>query len=124
MTRNEIASVIRQVPSLTSFGIGLFHNGKGMSPDEKKAAMQQSQNELLDARDQCSKICDWLRSIGKIKSINTRHTSYGLKHIAANAIGYTSNGEFICAAIHMGFDYRIVGPNAQFNMSERDLKVK
>jgi hypothetical protein len=65
--------------------------------------------------------------IEKVKAINRRRTSYGLKHIAERFYGtYTTNGEFIAAAIAAGFKYRqcqYADLNAQFNMSERSIKA-
>jgi hypothetical protein len=65
--------------------------------------------------------------IEKVKAISRRRTSYGLKHIAERFYGtYTTNGEFIAAAIAAGFKYRRcqhADLNAQFNMSEKSIKV-
>jgi len=41
----------------------------------------------------------WLSQFGKLKSLNKRGSSYGLKHVAAHDIGYVTNGVFIAAAI-------------------------
>ena len=68
--------------------------------------------------------CEWLENINKIKTINTKHTSYGLKHIAEKHIGYITNGVFIAAAIYCGFDFKVRArnPNVMFNMSEKSIK--
>jgi hypothetical protein len=65
---------------------------------------------------------DWLRRFGKIKALNRRGTSYGLKHCAEDDVGYATNGVFIAAAIAEGFTVRRAGaygdsPNAWFNIS-------
>jgi hypothetical protein len=44
--------------------------------------------------------------------------------MAEKEIGYVTNGMFICAAVHCGFDFKIEQPNAMFNISERSLKQK
>ncbi len=60
------------------------------------------------------------------KSINTRHSSYGLKHVVEvdsrgpQGYEYVTNGAFIQAALDLG--YKAVrchysSPNAHFNMS-------
>jgi hypothetical protein len=62
----------------------------------------------------------WLGQFSKTKALNRRGTSYGLKHCAADDIGYTTNGTFIGAAIAEGFTVRCVefgSPNAWFNIS-------
>jgi hypothetical protein len=64
----------------------------------------------------------------KTKTIRTRHTSYGLKHMVekdselewCGPYFYVSNGAFIQAAIELGFVYRPVGVNAVFNISLKD----
>ena len=62
----------------------------------------------------------------KIKTISRRCTSYGLKHVFERDTGrYVTNGAFICAAIHSGFDYKLIpgSPNVPFNISERSLNT-
>jgi hypothetical protein len=61
----------------------------------------------------------WLRRFNKIKALNRRGTSYGLKHCAQDDIGYVTNGVFIAAAIAEGFTVRRAdgSPNAWFNIS-------
>jgi hypothetical protein len=66
----------------------------------------------------------WLKQFGKIKALNKRGSSYGLKHVAARDIGYVTNGVFIAAAIAEGFIVRRAGafgdsPNAWFNISAK-----
>ncbi len=53
--------------------------------------------------------------------MNTRHSSYGLKHIAENNIGvHVSNSELIGAMIKSGYRWKQVSAlNAIFNISER-----
>ena len=62
----------------------------------------------------------WLRRFAKIKALNRRGSSYGLKHCAEDDIGYVTNGCFIGAAIAEGFTVRCTdygSPNAFFNIS-------
>jgi hypothetical protein len=53
--------------------------------------------------------------------LSQKGTSYGLKHIAVEEIGYITNGVFIAAAIAEGF--RVVriddSPNALLNISSK-----
>ncbi len=67
-----------------------------------------------------------------IKSINQKHTSYGLKHLAErrakklseNEVNYITNGALILAMVDAGFRFVRDGdsPNVCFNVSERALK--
>jgi len=120
--QDDIKVVLEQLSELTHFGFGIFGDGEIMSPEVYQANFNECQKELLNSPESCTRICEWLNHVGKAKSINGRDSSYGLKHVVEKATGkYCSNGEFICAAIHMGFKFRRHGPNADFNMSVPDL---
>jgi len=123
MTRDDIAAVMKKVPLLNDFGIGLFEQGRGLSKEEQDARLQKGREQLLDSAESCTRICGWLSSRGKIKTINKRHSSYGLKHMAEKEIGYVTNGAFITAAIHCGFPYELIpgDPNVFFGISEKSL---
>jgi hypothetical protein len=123
MTREDIAKVIEQLPELTSFGIGVFEKiGKDrLTPDQAKAEFRECQDELLDSAEVCSKVCDWLADKPKIKTINQRSNSYGLKHVVEKQIDESvTNGQFIAAAIHCGFKWRREeeSPNSLFNIEK------
>lgn len=81
---------------------------------------------------------DWAVSFANacgqpIQSINTKHSSYGLKHLAEryakiasnNEVNYISNGTLILAMIDAGFEFRKIdnSPNVYFNVSERAIKA-
>lgn len=67
-----------------------------------------------------------------ISTINKKHTSYGLKHLAErrakrlsdNKVNYITNGALILAMVDAGFRFVRDGdsPNVFFNVSERALK--
>jgi hypothetical protein len=123
MTIDDIRKVIVQIPQLTDFGVGIFRT-PGMSRQEAKVKFQREQEALLGQGDACAKICEWLADKPKIKSINRHRSSYGLKHLAEEEIGYITNGQFIAAAIHSGFKFQLEpsgGPNVSFNISEKAL---
>jgi hypothetical protein len=66
------------------------------------------------------KLCEkWIREfVTPRKAINTKHSSYGLKHAVERWTGeYVSNGAFIQAAVNLGYEYRKIGPDAYFNMT-------
>lgn len=91
-------------PNLTGFGFG----GTGsINPDEVQICI-----EWLLAHD----------ALNRRKTINTKHNSYGWKHVVERATGkYVSNGAFICAALHLGYKIKRVdfrSPNAFFNIRE------
>lgn len=76
---------------------------------------------------------DFARSCGDpISTINKRHTSYGLKHLAErrakklsnNETNYITNGALILAMVDAGFRFVRDGqsPNVFLNVSERELK--
>jgi len=76
----------------------------------------------------CTKVCQWLAGKRRRKTVNRLHTSYGYKHMAEKDIGeYVTNGCFIAAAVHCGFDYSPCAdnsPNVWFNISEKSLGIK
>ena len=123
MSKSDIRKSISKLPNLTDFGVGLYENGKGLSKSEYKKQFKKEQERLLDSVESFDKTCTWLSQINKIKSINTKNTSYGLKHIAEKDIGYITNGGFIAAAIHCGFDFKVYDnfPNVEFNMSAKSI---
>mgnify|MGYP000932178475 CR=1 FL=1 len=86
-------------------------------PDEFKKLSESEQQDLIN----------WCYSIAKIKSINLKRTSYGLKHIFENSKNgfYITNGAFKGAMLECGFDYKPVSsssPNWHFNVSEKSIK--
>ena len=72
-----------------------------------------------------TEIARWIeRNLVPTQSFCTYMGSYGLKHIAEAELGYVSNGEFISAALALGFRMKVEngGPNAVFNMSTKSIK--
>jgi len=124
MSKSNIQKSISKLPNLTYFGVGLYDNGKGLSQVEYDKQFKEEQDRLLNSVKAFNETCAWLLQINKIKSINTKHSSYGLKHIVEKDIGYITNGVFIAAAIHCGFDFKVEegNPNVSFNMSEKSIK--
>jgi hypothetical protein len=125
MTRDDIARVMEELPTLTAYGMGVFSLYK-LPPDAIDDKLDRGRESLLAMEERCTRICEWLADIRPIKTINLNHTSYGLKHIAEPEIGYTTNGAFIAAAVHCGFPYRTRpdSPNVCFGMSERSITEK
>jgi hypothetical protein len=66
--------------------------------------------------------CHWIDAhLVSRQTFNPRHSSYGLKHMAEEDIGYITNGQFIAAMMACGYRYKVVGLNALFNVSERAI---
>lgn len=122
---DDIRAAMARLPGLNSFGVGLFDSGRRLSAAEYRQEMDDNCAALLGDTEGFVKTCDWLSGITPIKTINKRYSSYGLKHLAERDIGYITNGTFIAAAIHCGFQFwrRERSPNVYFNMSERSLKA-
>ena len=113
MSKPDIEKAISKLPELTIFGVGIYENGRGLSKPERDRKFQEDQESLIQSVEPFDKTCAWLSQIEKIKSINTRRSSYGLKHIAEKDIGYIANGVFIAAAIHCGFDFKTYPDNSK-----------
>ena len=124
MSRKDIQKVLDQVLELNDFGIGLFKNGRGLTPQQRKDKLEEDRQRLLDSVEEFNKTCEWLSTKARRKTINRAHTSYGLKHMVERDIGYITNGVFIAAAIHCGFkiQYFHDSPNVCINISEKSLK--
>lgn len=64
--------------------------------------------------DKINKAAQWISTnMVKVSAINRRNSSYGLKHVCEKDIGYVSNGEFIIAAILLGYKYKRCASNSQ-----------
>lgn len=124
MTQDDIQRIMDEVADLNDFGIGVFQQRR-RPEDECRTKLAEGKRELLNSVDACNRVCEWLRQFDKIKTINDHRSSYGLKHIAENDIGYVTNGVFIAAAIHCGYPYRIEPghPNVCFGISMKSIKA-
>ena len=116
---------MRIEPNLTDFGLGIPF---GVKLRQRKRKFKEEKAMLLSKIKQFEVVCDWLKGVDKTNSINDRHTSYFLKHIAERraGIGHISNGVFIAAAIHCGFKYKVTRsyPNVVFNMCQDSIQDK
>jgi hypothetical protein len=99
-----VAAVQSKYPKLTQFGFG----GSG---DIRPEAVQHCvvwllKHDALDRRKTISRI-----------------SSYSWKHVVERACGvYIANGEFICAALYLGYKMKVEGPNAFFNIRSVEKK--
>lgn len=114
----------------------LGYNGedelKGLTPFGFKGN-ERPLNIFIFDKTQLDWALDFAHACGEpIRTINNRHSSYGLKHLAErrakklsnDEVNYITNGALILAMIDAGF--RFVrdddSPNVYFNVSERALK--
>ena len=120
MTRDDIAAVMAKIPGLTALGNFPYEGG----PKQTDAELSQDRERLLSSEESCSAACQWLATKAKTKTVNRKRSSYGLKHLAEDEIGYVTNGAFIAAAVHSGFPYEILvdSPNVLIGISEKSLK--
>jgi len=123
MSMADIQTVMDRHPGLTHTGIGLPPRvAARATPKEYLKAFEQERESLLSAVDECNRAHLFLSHLEKRKTINTSSSSYGLKHQVegfGRRLGlenpYVANGAFICAAIHLGFDFRRL-PNGSTNV--------
>lgn len=121
----RLAITMAKEPFLTDFGIGLHENHRTLPKNERDAIFGKQRDALGKSGEAIGKTVDWLQKyIQPIKTINTKHSSYNLKHIAEKDIGYITNGVFIAAAIIADYPYKIEdgSPNPYFGMSEKSVK--
>ena len=129
MTRADILAVMERYPYLTHFGMGIYMRGL-TSGSEFGEKFVRERERLLGAEDECNKALRFLMHTTKRKTVNTKRSSYGLKHrvefymkhLPDVSNYYIANGAFICAAVHAGFDIRAVrtgSPNVHINISEK-----
>jgi hypothetical protein len=121
--RNEtLRRALDAEPLLNDFGYGVF-DGHRMSKQQKSAKIAADRAAMFEPRslEQFEAVRAWLRQFPKIKQVNRRVTSYGLKHVAEHDIGYVTNGVFIAAAIAEGFQVERAGgsPNAWLAISAK-----
>lgn len=101
------------MPGLVRFNEDLVIDAKGIVPDAK-AQTQPDPEQVARAR-------KFLTLFGrKTAAINTKRTSYGLKHTAEKLEGYIANGALIQAAKALGYTMRPLkngSPNVYLNVT-------
>jgi hypothetical protein len=116
----NLAEVMQQHPLLGRFGIGAF-SPTTKTPEQRRAEIAEGREQLASSEATVLRIVAWLRdNITPIKTPTTG--SYGMKHVAERAMGtYITNGEFIAAALMLGYTHRYNTPNVLFGMSAKDV---
>ena len=130
-----VLKAVEKIPELTRFGVGLGDDARRIlresGPDGLKQKVMEGQAELHASLEAVAVCADWIKQQVPIQSINTKHASYGYKHMVEgwcrrrNHPQYIPNGAFIAAAVGLGFKFRLFAesPNVQFNFSERTVKA-
>ena len=126
MSKKYQTSIIHQLPNYKGFDCYLV--------DEVPKVLCQfgflNISEFDPAkRDPCDEkevaVCkQFLSSLVKRKAINDERGSYGLKHdIEDKRRIYTTNGDCIKAMMELGFDLKVIGPNAFFNYTTKSYNA-
>lgn len=111
-------SVLENHPLLTDYGYG------GRERRKDKALYAEDRRVLKESFDRFVTTYEWIgQNLHPIKSINRARSSYGMKHIAEEEIGYITNGVFIAAMLAHGYEMDAWEPNPSFNVSERSVNV-
>ena len=79
----HLAITMAKEPFLTDFGMGLYSEDRKLPKEQREAKLREERKALRKSVDAVWRTVDWLRgNIQPIKTINTKHSSYGLKHVA------------------------------------------
>ena len=114
-------------PDLTDFGFGIF-DAYRLTPAARQERFRKSRADMFAPRslEDFTRAKHWLMAQPKTKNPNSgAGSSYWLKHVAEEDIGYTTNGIFIAAAVAAGFIVERCrrsddeSPNAFFNISSK-----
>ncbi len=109
---------MRRHPDLYEVGIGRAWNDR-RPVAEYRAELRQSRARLAEAVQECTDAEEWLRGARRTIRKNRRRGSVGLKHDMYRVTErYVTNGAFILAAIHLGFEFERCGLNVRLNISE------
>lgn len=133
-SKQDFLNAIEKEPYLIDFGIRCsFHIDRKKTAAENKAIFHSQRDSFAHSGyREFTLCCEWLQSCTTRKTINDSISSYRLKHMVeawAEKTGrddcYVSNGVFIAAAIHMGFDWKpdFDSPNVRFNISGKSPAI-
>ena len=122
--REEISTVMAEVPELTAFGLRLLSHPN--YEIDRQALLSQDNVIAYDGAS------FWVNKLlDKRKTINKNYNSYNMKHMCERFLdGYIPNGTLIAAMINQGYDWaQCVGPigynpNVMFNVSFKDYHKK
>lgn len=114
---NQVEQIMKAHPMLPDGGYG---HQRSYKVDIAELRRWLLNDESLS---EIERLCAWIKSnLSPSKSINYRHSSYNLKHLAERETGYVSNGQFIVAALLLGYRMGSVFYSPSFNISESSIK--
>lgn len=121
-TEAAMLSVMAETPDLTDHGFGVPLELRE-KPEDRLRRFQRERAHLLlpNALNEFERARTWLSRQPRQKRVSRRWSSYGLKHVAEEAVGYASNGVFIAAAISLGFRVEREGTDACLNINPRAI---
>ena len=133
-----IETALETTPYLTSAGIGLERSKVEQHGGDHKAALAAERSRLRTHPafvGQVQRSADWIKQQRPLKGFNTRHTSYGYKHMVerwwkqdyeafSGPDAYVANGAFIAAAVGLGWAMKQNGYslNVHFKFSQKRLR--
>lgn len=136
--RRLIDTALENKPSLTPAGIGLERSTVERHGGNHQAALATERDHLRTHPkfvSQVQRATDWIKRQSPIKSFNTRHSSYGYKHMVESwwrqknemfrgPDSYVANGAFIAAAVGLGWEmeHDVHSLNAHFKFSQKSLR--
>ena len=100
-----ITGLLKQYPLLNSSGWASSFYYR--TPENSlKEIIAERDAMPVDHAEPFLRACKWIRSsMVPSDKLCEEISSYGLKHLAEEEIGYIRNGTFIAAAIHCGFEF-------------------
>ncbi|HZT32679.1 MAG TPA: hypothetical protein VFA33_22505 [Bryobacteraceae bacterium] len=119
--RRLLFIAMREIPQLTPFGIGVHYayHRNGREHVCREIQRQQAELETDHALRMIAFCADWIKT--HPTGFKPHRTSYYSKHLveqwrrdAGDPDPYVHNGCFIAAAVGLGLNFRIDGPNAVF----------
>lgn len=116
-TASEIQRILDQHPQLHFYGYGPL--GKDAMPGDRDELAGTESVAVI------TKVVAWLQeNIVPTRTINPRHSSYSMKHLAERAIGeYVGGGQLIVAALLCGYPMGDKGYSRSFGMSNRSIQA-
>ena len=115
------SNAVRELPNLTPFGVSVHYTYHRRGNDAVAAEIRKQQAELFTEHSLTMVACcsDWIHD--HTAEINGRRSSYYYKHLVeqhrrdnGDLDPYVHNGCFIAAALGLGFNWKIDGPNVIF----------
>ena len=112
---------VREVPQLTPFGIGVHYSYYRLSKEAVAQQIEKQQAELFTERSlrMVAFCADWIKA--NRRDIDHNRSSFFHSHkveqhrrASGDPDPYTHNGCFIAAGVGLGYNWRIIGPNAVF----------